>query len=103
MKKATAAVLALTALALGTPALAETRIDRRQANQEERIDQGIQSGALTPAEAARLQRGQAHVDQMEDRALADGRLGPRERARIEAAQDVQSRRIFRQKHDAQHR
>ena len=38
-----AAVIGITALAVATPALAqETRVDRRQERQEQRIDQGIQ-------------------------------------------------------------
>lgn len=95
------AVLAVFAL----PVMAQTstpRIDQRQANQERRIDQGVQSGALTEREAVRLEKGQTHVDNMETRAEADGKITKRESARIEHAQDVQSRHIYRQKHDRQH-
>ena len=103
LKNLTAA-LCISVLAL--PALAQTgsapRIDQRQANQQQRIEQGVQSGALTQREAARLQKGQEHVQKLEDKAMADGRLTARERLRIEHAQDVQSRRIYRQKHDRQH-
>lgn len=102
--KTIAAALFVSALAL--PALAQTastpRIDQRQANQQQRIDQGAQSGALTDKEAARLDKGQAHVQKMEDKAAADGKVTMRERARIEHAQDQQSKRIYRQKHDRQH-
>lgn len=102
--KTIAAALLVSALTL--PALAQTastpRIDQRQANQQQRIDQGAQSGALTDKEAARLEKGQAHVQKMEDKAAADGRVTMRERARIEHAQDQQSKRIYRQKHDRQH-
>lgn len=97
-----------TAAALVMPfaASAETdstsRIDQRQAKQEQRIDRGVQSGALTEREAARLEKGQTHVDNMENKALADGKVTARERARIENAQDRQSRRIHHQKHDRQH-
>jgi hypothetical protein len=38
---------------------------------------------------------------MEDRAVADGRVTTKERVRLEKAQDRQSRRIYRQKHDKQ--
>ena len=54
------------------------------------------------AEAARMEAGQARVQGMENRAQADGTVTGRERARIEHAQDVQSARIHRQKHDRQH-
>lgn len=104
--KTTTFITTLCIAALALPAAAQTastpRIDQRQANQQQRIDQGLQSGALTQQEAARLQQGQARVQKLEDKALADGRLTARERARIEHAQDVQSRRIWRQKHDRQH-
>ena len=99
-------VAALCVSALALPALAQTtstpRIDQRQANQQQRIDRGVQSGALTEREAARLERGQTHVQNMENKAAADGKVTAKEKARIEHAQDVQSRRIYRQKHDRQH-
>lgn len=76
-------------------------IDQRQMNQERRIDQGIASGQLTAREAARLERGQERIDAMENRAKADGVVTARERARIHHAQNVESRRIYRQKHDRQ--
>ncbi len=66
------------------------------------IDQGVASGSLTQREANRLERGQQRVDNMENRAKADGVVTGRERARIQHAQDVQSDRIYRQKHDRQH-
>jgi hypothetical protein len=99
-----AAVIGIVALAVTTPAIAqETRADRRQDRQEQRIDQGVQSGALTPHETRRLERGQRHVERIETRAQADGKITGREKARLEHAQDVQSKRIYRQKHDRQAR
>ena len=97
-------------LAAAIPALAQTaaptapltRIEQREANQQERIEQGEKSGALTPREAARLERGQARVEKMEQKAGADGKISGREARRIEHAQDVQSRKIYREKHDRQH-
>lgn len=101
-----AAAAATLSLAAATPALAETYeqiIDRRQDRQEDRIDQGIRSGELNRREAARLERGQAHVNLMENRALADCSISRGEFRWIEQAQNDQSRRIHRQKHDRQHR
>ena len=100
-------VKALAAIAIVLPTLAFAQantpgIDQRQANQERRIDQGVASGSLTPREANRLERGQQRVDNMENRAKSDGVVTARERARINRAQDVQSDRIYRQKHDRQH-
>lgn len=93
-----AAIVTLPALAQSTPA-----IDARQARQEQRIEQGVASGQLTNREAARLERGQQHVANMEARAKADGVVTPKERARIQHAENVQSRHIYREKHDRQHR
>lgn len=97
---------ALCATALSLPALAQTtstpRIDQRQANQQQRIDKGVQSGTLTEKEAARMEKGQQHVQNLENKATADGKVTAKEKARIEHAQDVQSKRIYRQKHDRQH-
>lgn len=94
-------------LPLGLPLLAlaqspaTPRVDQRQANQEVRIQQGVQSGALTGREAARLEKGQDRVDALEAKTKADGKVTAQERARLHQAQDRQSARIYRQKHDAQ--
>lgn len=79
-----------------------SHFDQRQANQEARIQQGVQSGSLTPNEAARLERGQENLQRREDRAKADGKVTARERAQLQRAEDRQSRRIYREKHDRQH-
>ena len=98
------AVIGIAALSLTTPVFAqETRVDRRQDRQEQRIDRGVESGALTPRETRRLEHGQQHVENVETRAQADGKITGREKARLEHAQDVQSKRIYKQKHDAQTR
>lgn len=78
-------------------------IDQRQANQERRIDQGVQSGKLTKKEARKVQRGQNKVNRMEARAKADGTVTKTERAKIQKAQNKQSRKIKRQKNDSQTR
>lgn len=97
-----AAVIGIAALAVAVPVFGqETRVDRRQERQEQRIDKGVESGALTPRETQRLEHGQQHVENLETKAQADGKITPKEKARLEHAQDVQSKRIYRQKHDEQ--
>ncbi len=76
-------------------------IDQRQANQEQRIDKGIESGQLTEREANRLNKQQEHINKLEDKAKADGVVTNKERARIGAAQNRASRNIAKQKHDRQ--
>lgn len=101
MKSTIAALLisVLPAIALAQPLT--TRIDQRKELQQQRIEQGVQSGQLTAKEAARLQKGQAKVQKMEDRATKDGVLTLKERDRIERAQDKQDKKIYREKHDKQ--
>ncbi len=97
-------IAALPALAFAqpTPATSATPgIDKRQANQQKRIDQGVKSGELTGREAARLEKGQAKIQRMEDKAKSDGVVSAKERKRIEHEQDKQSKRIAREKHDRQ--
>jgi hypothetical protein len=94
-------VLAIT-FSLAAAAQTTPRVDQRQANQEQRIQQGVQSGSLTQKEAAKLEKGQDHVQKMEDKAKADGKVTPKERARLQHAENVQSRSIAREKHDRQH-
>ena len=94
-------LIALSSLA----AVAQTAtpgVDQRQANQAARIDQGVASGALNARETRRLDAGQARVERIESRAKADGQVTGAERARLHQAENVQSARIARQKHDRQH-
>lgn len=110
--KTKSSLLVAVLAAFSLPVLAQTApakdpaatpgIDKRQANQEARIQQGVQSGQLTQREAARLEKGQERVQKMEDKAKADGVVTKKERARIQHAQNVQSRHIAKQKHDRQH-
>jgi hypothetical protein len=76
-------------------------VDQRQANQEQRIDQGIAREQLNERESNRLNKQQQHVNTMEDRARHDGVMTKQERARIAAAQDRAARHIAREKHDRQ--
>lgn len=74
---------------------------QRNVSQQRRIEQGVQSGALTARETAKVERGQARVNGAEARAGADGHVGAREQRAIQRGENRQSKRIYRQKHDAQ--
>lgn len=80
---------------------ATSRIDAREARQEQRIEHGMASGTLTSQETARLNAGQARVDNAQTRASADGTVNTRERAQLSKMQNKQNRHIARQKHDRQ--
>ena len=62
-----------------TPPVTTGSIVQRDVNQEKRIEQGLQSGALNTREAARLEREEAHVDRLEANAMKDGKLSARRR------------------------
>lgn len=90
--------------ALAAPAIAQTAtpgVDKRQAEQQKRIDQGVKSGELNKGEAKRLEKGQERVQKMEDKAKADGNVTDKEKAKIKHAQDVESKKIKKEKNDKQ--
>ena len=72
----------------------------RDVNQQERIEQGLQSGELNTREAGRLERQETRIDRTEARDLKDGKLSPAEQARINQMQNRTSRNIYGEKHDA---
>lgn len=95
------AILACAAL----PALAQTatpNLDKREANQQRRIDKGVNSGQLTAPEANRLERRADRLEKHEARAKADGVVTPQERARLQHEANRNSREIRRETHDRQH-
>ena len=108
MMSVTAALLLLvagSALAAetSTASTATPRITRRQVRQHARIQQGVRSGELTRPEAANLRHDQRHIARMKRRAKADGVVTTSERRRITAAQNHESRKIYRKKHNARTR
>ena len=86
-----------------TGTTAQTVETQRDVNQQQRIENGLDSGQLSSHEAGRLEREESHVDQMESHAAADGSVSKAEAARINSAQNAVSKTIYSQKHDAQAR
>ena len=84
-----------------TTAPATPRADQREANQQQRITQGVASGELTQKETYKLEKEQAAINKTEARAKADGKVTPTERKRLHKMQNAASRDIHQQKHDAQ--
>jgi hypothetical protein len=93
------AAAVLAALALPAAAQNVATEVQRNANQQQRIEKGLQSGALTTKEAARLEKGEARIEKMESNAMRDGRLTPSEKANINAAQNRESADIAKLKHN----
>ncbi len=100
--RAVIALLAGCSLAGTALAADSAATQQRNVNQQQRIQQGLDSGALTDREAARLEHGQARTHRIEANAAADGRVGPLEQARIQSVQNRQSRHIYRKKHNLRH-
>ena len=73
----------------------------RNVNQQQRIEQGLQSGQLNTREASRLEREESRVERMESNAMKDGKLSGAEKNRIDQEQNKVSRDIYQEKHDAQ--
>ena len=70
-------------------------------NDRQRIRQGVKSGELTRAEAARLKVQTAQVRQERKEIKADGVVTTEERKDLRQDKKKLSRKIYRQKHDAQ--
>ena len=97
-------IVAAALLGIAAPVLADTpQLDQREQRQAERIRSGWESGDLTRRETAGLVRDQAQLRRMEHRVKSDGQVTTRERARLHHQADVQSRHIYRQRHDGQSR
>ena len=96
--------IAQTAPATSTPATrphnaaSETG---RDVDQQQRIEQGLQSGQLSSVEARRLEAGESRIDKTEQRDLRNGSLSASERTQIQREQNRESKAIYKQKHDAQ--
>ena len=101
MKLSTTAIAATLSLAFCGAAFAQAGTIQRDVNQQQRIEQGLQSGSLNTREAARLEKEETKVEQDQARAMRDGKLSPAEKARLQREQNNVSRDIYREKHDAQ--
>lgn len=105
----TAFIALLTTLVIGSSAAwaqaagstAGAAIDAREANQQRRIQQGINTGALTPGETRRLERRETSIQRQEDRMRArdGGELTKHDRAVLDRRLDNTSRAIYRNKHN----
>jgi hypothetical protein len=68
---------------------------QRNINQEQRLHNGVTNGSLTNRELGRQEDNQAHVDRMESR-----RDTLRQTGKLQRADNRDSRRIFRSRHNA---
>jgi len=76
--------------------------NNREANQDQRIANGLRSGQMTSGEAARADRTQSAIDQQvhNDRMANGGKLTGQERQQINGEQNAASRQIYNENHNA---
>jgi uncharacterized membrane protein YebE (DUF533 family) len=79
--------------------IATPRINQRQQNQQQRIDQGVQSGALTARETRTLDARENKIAADKAAAKADGNVTAAERAKLHGEERRTSRAIYRKKHN----
>ena len=105
MRTTTGLITAILFGVIALPAFAQTpatpNLDKREANQQRRIDQGVNSGQLTPREAGRLEKREGKLAADEAKAKSDGTVTAQERARLQREANRDSRAIHRQKNDRQ--
>ena len=108
-------LIASLALTIGTVSFAQTpapapvakdptttpNLDKREANQQKRIDQGVASGQLTAKETNRLDKREATLAANEAAAKSDGKVTRAERRKLQREANRDSKAIRQQKHDRQ--
>ena len=82
--------------------LAKRPIDKRADRQENRIEEGVDSGKLTDKEAERLQNRQDVIDKERENAREDGKVTRGERREIRHDQNKASHAIRDKKHNDRH-
>ena len=102
----TSALAALSGVVMTSAAPAADRphnpgVNARQHTQQGRIQQGVRSGELTPAETKSLKEGEKSLRQEERAYKSDGKLTAAERKDLHQDANKLSRDIYREKHDAQ--
>ena len=80
----------------------KSEVGQRQANQQQRIAQGIKSGQLTAGETAKLENQQRGINQQvkADRAANGGKLTQGEKQQVNKEQNAASKNIYNKKHNA---
>jgi hypothetical protein len=95
-------VFAQNAAPTPTPGKNDHNINQRKADQQDRIANGVKSGELTAGETSRLEHQEAGINKEERgmRAQDHGHLTKQDRKTIHQQQNQESRRIYRDKHNA---
>ncbi len=94
--------LAMFAQTAPTPGRNDSSINQRKNAQQQRIGNGVRSGQLTAGETSRLEHQEAGINREERgmRAQDNGHLTKQDRSTLHHQQNQESRRIYRDKHNA---
>ncbi|MGO9379786.1 MAG: hypothetical protein ACLPN1_07375 [Dissulfurispiraceae bacterium] len=94
-------IACMVAVAPAVAANNDPGIDQREVNQQNRIEQGVQSGQLTPKETGKLEAQQARIKQREERMASrdNGNLTANDKAKLTRQQNRASRNIYTKKHN----
>jgi Ni/Co efflux regulator RcnB len=96
---ALAALATVAAAPLAAQAAPWQSVNQRQANLEQRIDQGVRNGSLTRPEAKRLRNEFRSITRLEASYRRSNGLSMRERADLDARFDRLSRQVQVERHD----
>ncbi len=95
------ALIAAPVAAFAAPRPLPHHINQRKTEQQKRIAQGVKSGQLTPGETAHLEHQEAGINKEESgmRAQDNGHLTAQDRETLNKQQNVESKRIYTDKHN----
>jgi hypothetical protein len=103
MKTVKIAAIVLASM-FAIPAFAQNtntpKIDKREANQQGRIADGINNGSLTAKEAGNLEKRETKIAADEQAAKADGKVTKAERVKLNREENRASKKIYNKKHNA---
>jgi hypothetical protein len=96
-----AAIVVAPVAAFAAPKRPLHHINQRKVDQQDRIAQGVRSGQLTPGETAKLEHQESGINKEERgmRAEDNGHLTTQDRKTLTEQQNVESKRIYRDKHN----
>jgi hypothetical protein len=102
MNKGSKCLLATTLITLLPLTSMAQEVRDREANQQNRIGQGLQSGQITAGGAAHLENREARINasRKADLAANGGHLTAAERRNLNRRENATSRQIYRDKHNA---
>ena len=102
MKTSKIVLMALFVLMAWSSVLSQAptpRVNALERRQQKRIEQGVKSGELTPAETRRLEAREGKIKADEMQAKSDGKVTKFERRKLNREQNRESRAIYRKKHN----